>query len=383
MRRSNGASRQSGAVLIIGLILMLVASIVAMSSMRGSSLQENLTASVNNKAISHMAAEAGGAAFWDWLQNRAQSPSDWGQRDNWKDEWRNNPIPTTAGAANNVGAYGYYWVDPTEVSWTDERVTVRVRGQARTPDGSAELAETVVLLRFDAPIGSGVHSAFGMGLFSDDLIDIRGNANFDGNVHSNGNVSVTGGNNSLSRRTSVTASGNADVRGGDEGQVVGDAGVVEVPSASDYIDANKGGAGVINSCTIPSGDLGGAVYYCSGDLTTSGEFSNVTILVDGNVTHGGASQLGGEHGTTLTVAIIAKGDITVNGRNTTYGVFWTDGELVQNGSSVLGGSIVAKGRIRRNGVFNYVQYDDFGTLPLPIETARPATISAWSEIIDY
>lgn len=107
MRQSNGASRQSGAVLIIGLILMLVASIVAMSSMRGSSLQENLTASVNNKAISHMAAEAGGAAFWDWLQNRAQSPSDWGQRDNWKDEWRNNPIPTTAGAANNVGAYGY------------------------------------------------------------------------------------------------------------------------------------------------------------------------------------------------------------------------------------------------------------------------------------
>lgn len=60
--------KQSGAALIVGLILMLVASIVAMSSMRGSTLQERMTANLNNEATAFMAAEAGATAAFTLLE---------------------------------------------------------------------------------------------------------------------------------------------------------------------------------------------------------------------------------------------------------------------------------------------------------------------------
>ncbi|NMG14392.1 hypothetical protein [Aromatoleum bremense] len=197
-----------------------------------------------------------------------------------------------------------------------------------------------------------------------------------GSAHANGNFTNKSGASSLSVGSTISAHGDADLGiGGGQSNVDR----IDVPSASDYINENKDKAGVIHGCTIPSGDLDGNVYFCEGDASTSGDFSNGTIMAIGDVAQNGSAHLGGDSGTTLTVAIIAGGNITVNGSNDTYGVFWADGTVTQNGSSILGGSIVARGDITRNGAFNYVQYDDFGELPLPV---GGTAIQRWVEIIN-
>lgn len=55
----NKPDKESGFALVLGLIFVLVASMSAVTLMRGSVMQEQMTANMNHKAISFMAAEAG------------------------------------------------------------------------------------------------------------------------------------------------------------------------------------------------------------------------------------------------------------------------------------------------------------------------------------
>lgn len=368
MKRSPNFKSQQGAALAISLIMLTVVTLVTLAGMRGGNMQERMTSNLNNKAISFMAAEAGASRFWQWMNDPA---FEW-ESDDWQDV-----IPTDTSEANNIGAYGYFWIDPSEdeeedgVKWSPDgnSVTVFVQGLSRV--GGEELGST--RLRFE--YSRQINPAFFKGLLSDDDIDINGNAYLQGSAHANGDFDVSGGASTLTPPGTVSAVGTASMSGTVAGtNRFSGAAEIEVPSAlifiNDYIsDASNP---YTSSCTIGSGDHGGSVYYCNGNVTTNGSFSNVTILAQGNVTHNGASSLGSG---ALTVAIIAGGNITINGSNDTYGVFWADGDVRQNGSSVLGGSVVAGGDITRNGVFNYVQVDDFGDLGLP----RTAKISSWTE----
>lgn len=381
---------QRGAALIVGLILLLVGSIVALASMRGSTLQEGMTANLNNKAISFMAAEAGATAFWQWLSTGG---FDW-EDDSWHDDWQQAGIPTDDAEAQNMGDFGHFWIDPAEVLWSASAVTVTVNGLSRL-GADAPIAETRLRLEFALPTPGDVLPAFRAGLLSDHDITINGDATLTGSAHANGDFTNMSGSSTLNDRSGTDADGNpitlaSTVSAHGDVTMHHDVGTAEsklsnvpqidVPSAADHIAANMGNAGVINSCTIPAGDGGGAVYYCDGNATTSGDFANVTIMASGNVTHNGAAQLGGDGA--LTVAIIAGGNITVNGSNDTYGVFWADGTVTQNGSSVLGGAIVAGGSITRNGTFNYTQYDNFGNLLLPLGPDTPLSIQTWAEHIE-
>lgn len=56
-------SNESGFTLVLGLVFILVASMSAVTLMRGSVMQEQMTSNMNNKAISFMAAEAGANAL--------------------------------------------------------------------------------------------------------------------------------------------------------------------------------------------------------------------------------------------------------------------------------------------------------------------------------
>lgn len=382
---------QKGAALAVSLILLVVATLAAIAATRGSHMQERMTSNQNNKAISLMAAEAGATEFWNWLGDEQESGTmDWDDA-TWRNGWQAS-IPTDQTGNHNAGQFGYYWLDPDDIDWQPGFVRVMISGQSG-PDNLNPLGRTRVELRFDRPMSSNVDPAFMRGLLAHGNIGIQGNANLTGSGHANGNFNVTGGNSSLNDRTgvddegnpitmtaSVSGHGSASMSGGGVNQdhVVSGAQTVTVPSASAYINANRDNQGVINSCSIPSGNLNGAVYYCNGNATTSGNFSNVTILATGSVTHGGSAQLGISQ--ELTVMIVAGGNITINGANNTFGVFWAGGNITQNGASILGGSIIAGGNITRNGVFNYVQYDDFGDLGMPMAPPSGLSIESWVEV---
>lgn len=360
MKRSPNFKSQQGAALAISLIMLTVVTLVTLAGMRGGNMQERMTSNLNNKAISFMAAEAGASRFWQWMNDPA---FEW-ESDDWQDV-----IPTDTSEANNIGAYGYFWIDPSEdgVKWSPDgnSVTVFVQGLSRV--GGEELGST--RLRFE--YSRQINPAFFKGLLSDNDIRINGGPDLDGSAHAN-NVLDVKGNGTLTGTVSAVLTASMDKV--EDEQVISGAAKIEVPSALSFINEYISDASnsYTSSCTIGSGDHGGSVYYCNGNVTTSGSFSNVTILAQGNVTHNGASSLGSG---ALTVAIIAGGNITINGSNDTYGVFWAEGNVTQNGSSVLGGSVVAGGDITRNGEFNYVQADNFGDLGLP----RTAKISSWTE----
>lgn len=364
MKRSPNFKSQQGAALAISLIMLTVVTLVTLAGMRGGNMQERMTSNLNNKAISFMAAEAGASRFWQWMNDPA---FEW-ESDDWQDV-----IPTDTSEANNIGAYGYFWIDPSEdgVKWSSDgnSVTVFVQGLSRV--GGEELGST--RLRFE--YSRQINPAFFKGLLSDEDIDINGNADLYSSAHANGDADVSGGSSQLFPPGTISAVGTASMKKvKDESRVISGAAKIEVPSALSFIDEYISDASKTYTagCTIGAGDHKGSVYYCNGDVTTSGNFSNVTILARGNVTHNGASNLGSG---ALTVAIIASRNITLNGSSDTYGVFWADGNVTQNGSSVLGGSVVAGGDITFNGNFTYRKNDNFGDLGLP----RTAKISSWTE----
>ncbi|MDZ7640426.1 MAG: hypothetical protein U5J62_00100 [Desulfurivibrio sp.] len=77
-------------------------------------------------------------------------------------------------------------------------------------------------------------------------------------------------------------------------------------------------------------------------------------------------------------AMIAGGNILINGANNSHGLFWSNGSFVQNGASTVVGSIVSGGTITRNGSFNfeYSEVNDPGFLPT--EPPNPVLIS-WED----
>jgi hypothetical protein len=440
---------ERGAALIIALILISVASLIAVSSMRGSRTQEMMTSNQNNKLISHMAAEAGASRFLSWVSTSAETDG-WSSLNSWKMKWQYDkakspaanadrilartsdsvPLLTGADDADNVmlPPHGHYWIDTRlndnkNPEWFEEEQYLLVRITGSAMNGNSVLAETVVEIKVDWESGElgetqRALAAFYAGILAGGNVSINGNAKITGNGHANGNFWVTGGNSEMNDRETVdesgnpvtvpsfvSAGGNAQVKGKkiDPDNVVSYASSQSVPSARDYISeyvadsSNTESSSFVRECSIPSDgsckkatkhavpDCGGKVFYCVGNATTDDRFSNATIIATGNITHGGASQMGADS-RTLTVALIAGGNITVNGKNDTYGVFWADGNIVQNGASTLGGSLVAGGNVTRNGNFTYEQYDIFSSdLAIPQEAGAPTTarttITGWSEVL--
>lgn len=386
---------QRGEALLVGVILTMVTAMVALSSMRGSQFQEGMTANLNHKAIAFTAAEAGASAFLKWLsEEQTEDNIDW-ESAIWQNKWQNFDsvkIPTSASGDNNVGNYGFFWIDPNDVTWSDDFVKVVITGQSGASPENA-LGRAQIAIQLQRPTSGGPHPAFMTGLLANQNITITGNPELQGSAHANGNFRVTGGNGLLNDRTKIDEEGNtvtlaskvsaketASMSNVNQDKVISNANSVVVPSAEEYIEANKNIPGVTERCNISAnGDLNGAVYFCPGNVTTSGNFSNATILAKGSVTHNGSSRLGESQ--ELTVMIVAKGNITFNGNSNKYGVFWSDGNVTQNGSSILGGAVIAGGNITNHGVFKYAQYDDFGGLSLPTAPASGLAITHWAEAL--
>ena len=387
--------QQRGAALAIGLILLVVATLLAVTAMRGTVTDERLASSQRQISEAFMAAETGISEAINWFNtgnNYRDYPTGfWG-----------NKTAALADIGTGATRSGIEW-GISDLNFVDDKVTIEARGFV-----IATGTERIVRVDYRRPLLSGPADAFLIGLLADQNIQMNGNAFLTGSAHANGNLEVTGGGSELIHWTdgdgnvitaNLSASGTAEFKGEKGlGSVTQGADNVDVPSAAAHIQdivaqASESGSSisVIETCTIPSGDLGGAIYYCAGPSLTLGpegkgkgggsptNYSNGTIMVNGNVSFNGASALGanGE----LTLAVIASGNITMNGASDAYGLWWSDGTVTQNGSSVLGGAVVAINDITRNGVFNYVQVDEFSpSIPLPMNPDKPSAVTGWREI---
>ena len=143
--------RESGASLVVGLVLLLIATLVVFAGVRGTQMQERMTSNLNNKAISLKAAEAGASDFLAWIQEELDDGG-WPNQAAFDDSDLPSESPGTIVSAANNGVSGQYWfpVNNNEMFWDPDGAFVTF-----VSVGSAEgLAESLVRVRINAPGGN-------------------------------------------------------------------------------------------------------------------------------------------------------------------------------------------------------------------------------------
>ena len=81
-RHEHRPTAQRGAALLIGLLLLLVATLVAVAAMQGSQFQERMASNHYNKAISFHAAEVGATRFIEAINQNG--PMSGNQIEQWR-----------------------------------------------------------------------------------------------------------------------------------------------------------------------------------------------------------------------------------------------------------------------------------------------------------
>lgn len=128
-----GASRQSGAVLVVGLIMVLLMTIVGLAAIRGSGLQEIMAGNMRERNMAFQVAEAGlrvgeaevdspgfdkevfGTAvdgYYDDLGVPANNPFDDELIQYWSDEeWESRAVETNVDFGDDISAQPRYLVE--------------------------------------------------------------------------------------------------------------------------------------------------------------------------------------------------------------------------------------------------------------------------------
>lgn len=356
---------QRGAALAIGLILMAVATVVSVAAMHAAGTEERIAANQRDVAVAFMAAETGLSKAIAWLDSSGNAQNCWDDDGSECSAEINKLDQSVPG-------------DYEGTSWTVAMSIAGDTAELVSQGMTAANTSRIVRVLYTLPTDPGPNPAFLKGLLSDRDILVTGASVFRGSAHANRDFTNRAGGSSLidaeitAHRTAIYQGSGGPAKKGER---------IDVPSAESYILGAKDAGGVINSCTIESyNPPERQTYFCDGDLTVSGaqDMSRITLLVNGNVTWNGSAPLGGEG--ELTVAVIATGNIILNGERDSYGVWWADGTVRQNGSSVLGGAVVAGFDIERRGSFTFEQRDDFGDIDLPMVPGLPSNARGWREL---
>ena len=133
---------QTGASLIVGLVLLLVVTLVVFAGVRGTQMQERMTSNLNNKAISYMAAEAGASTFADWVFGEVDS-------NGWPDG--NADHPTTGDVGNGQGRFAI-----EDVTWDDPPGRVSFVSIGESVIDGFVLAESRLTVEIEGPMGGGI-----------------------------------------------------------------------------------------------------------------------------------------------------------------------------------------------------------------------------------
>lgn len=344
--------RQGGAALIVVLSVLVMSMMLGLSGMQSSLVDERLAGNYKASAEAQMGAERAASQGLDDVDSETVFEAVDDVDDVIAMEWDDflsgdDVFESSLGDADNVCSEDVKCFYRHVKEGSGEYV-VAYGGVVEA--GGAVLSARSVVVEVD--LGSG--SVFSLyGLLAGEDIRINGSSVFDGSAHANGELIVNGAYVQRDEEASVT-DGSDDIE-------------VDVPEVDfapylggDYevvsLEVQEGRGGKADSCDFDyTGDLGGQVFYCDGDMAmTSGGFNNAILLAEGEVSQNGAITAG-ENG--VSTGVLAKGDIVFNGASMVYGWFLAGGDVRQNGSSVLNGSIVAHGTIRRNGGMMYHHLD--------------------------
>ncbi len=401
MKKIKTLKQQKGMALIIGLIVIIVSSIIVAASMRSTTSQEKMTGSQNNKAISLHAAEKGANEIYEALRSSNLDPS----------SWDNTIAPQALTSAKKVSDFGYFYVESLTVTpissagTTGNVISMIVRGISKPSatsttvlaktdlnivitDSTANETQTVEIESWDN---------LENGFMSDSKIQLSGNANLLGELHTNGSIELAGqfGFNGQSK---VSAGGTITQTGGGGGTTLPTgatqgAAAQTVKDADAFIAAAATNSTFLTDCNNLSGDLGGKKYYCTGDVSISNSAFNGMIVSTGSIsTQGDIGQAG------KPLNLIASETITAIGGPTVNGILWTgtagtstDTPQVQiKGSSKIYGGIISKGIIDINGASEVKQLGSYAkdtTLYNPkygerTFVVRRVTINNWKENIE-
>ena len=168
--------RQQGSVLIITVIVLFAATIISLYAMRGTIIQDKMTANINNKVITTNTAEEGATQFLNWARDHFKNTgagwptTETDQKTVWRGKITDNLMPYTNPEngvdADNVQNGRYYWINPkstiagcstveTNPCWDNDnhQVTVQITGNLIKGMGKDTkiLGESVYQIKITGP----------------------------------------------------------------------------------------------------------------------------------------------------------------------------------------------------------------------------------------
>lgn len=137
MKTLSADSREKGAALVVGIVLLVVSTLLALVAMQSSIFQERMASNQINKTISLMAAEFGAGHLLEAINSVGYDPSQ--PITQW--DVGNSNAPLSAGDGN-----GFFWVEllnhVDEESEPPTPLRVAVHGVSRTAANTPDLGKT-------------------------------------------------------------------------------------------------------------------------------------------------------------------------------------------------------------------------------------------------
>lgn len=343
--------KQQGSVLIITVVVLFAATMIGLYAMRGTIIQDKMTANINNKVITINAAEDGATQFLNWLNGQFKGSGGGWPTGTTKQNWNTSAgIPNTNSGTLmvNSGNNGYYWIKTnqniagcttanTNPCWDDTNkiVTVKVTGNLIKTSGSTTtiLGESTYQIKIRGQFPGAVK-----------LPDLPGALTLGGTVSTfegkNSNNFKIDGQNKLAIAT-MNSSASTVLSG--------------IPSNRRDSDHYSGGA----DCPAGSG-----ACVKNTDLGIWGDANNVMALVESIKTSSGVTYINGSVSGSLANSVpscagivIIRGDYSPNGNQCDFkGILIILGSFNGNGggnTSIRGGVYVANIQGNSPGAYTF------------------------------
>ncbi len=119
-------SCQQGSVLVVSLLMLLVMTVLGVSAMLGSQLQERMVGNQKQAIAASLAAESGAVLAMQWLE---MNPAAWGDVEAWK---ANEALPSGVSSARDGGGGVVYWIE--RLDFAGDVATIVSRGGVLVED---------------------------------------------------------------------------------------------------------------------------------------------------------------------------------------------------------------------------------------------------------
>lgn len=393
--KSNARKNQKGAVLAVGLLVLLVITLIGVTGMINSNMQEEKAGNVKKEVEARLGAEAGIADAIAFLKKNPDTGDAWSENTpitDWaiKDlKSQDTNLPYSVKYDVNFCADSTAGPCPsakfTPGSPPSKSIKITSIGSV-VSSLSTTLSQATISIVYNSCNTGELKYA----LQAKERIIFSGGGNdsdekgvIKGNIYTGSTLSGNGPSNSAANLANETINGSVTALGGINnpdnatgkkyypGSDDGEPTAIDIPSAATALPgrisadlaSGKLASATSIDCSTLNGDLGGKSYVCStpatGNKALKNDFFNGKLYFDGaaDIDFSGGVGLG-QAG--KPVEIIATGDITfAGGDKDSWYTIWTDGDYRHNGGRNIYGSIRVGGTIDWNGTSNFTG-DDFG-----------------------